>query len=488
MDNKNKHFPTDAHSPDKQLFGIPMVQLSESDSPEMIPWDKVECFLEVTDSERKTKALFFLHTGIDCWGNYLGETTDWNDFTSGFDSWIIPGYHWGDFMRPYWLPLVLGEEGFQKLLKEEGVIDADVTADLILDGLMDHLRPDYYWTSTNMLALFLMTYGRLKYPYNLTNEYRDYYEIYMRGFIEQKGLIPEFRKITNDPKEISELINFCGDLYPDKESFRDTFIHDWNYREYIEIELDTFVMISDLILSIENIDRFLDEAHADNKIDLKLFLLDYKNKHFPVSTKVEFPTEAGENQPTGVNGKIKSSKQLFQSDPEIIVPEGYTYINEFAFRYHRGVKKIILPDSICEIDEWAFAHCEELEEINLVFQITEIKPGTFINCKSLKKIIIPGNIKSIGEQAFSSCSSLEDVDLQEGLESINDKAFSNCPNLKQIKLPASMKEISLNAFDYSGITEFDINCENPIFTVKDGALYKKETDQLIIYPPGRQSL
>jgi hypothetical protein len=31
----------------------------------------------------------------------------------------------------------------------------------------------------------------------------------------------------------------------------------------------------------EDIGRFLDEAHVENKTELKLFLLDYKNKHFP---------------------------------------------------------------------------------------------------------------------------------------------------------------------------------------------------------------
>lgn len=60
---------------------------------------------------------------------------------------------------------------------------------------------------------------------------------------------------------------------------------------------------------------------------------------------------------------------------------------------------------------------------------------------------------------------------------IANNAFKESQNLTYVKLPATLETLSGRAFSYcSELTGFDIDSSNPIFTVIDGVVYRKNTN------------
>jgi hypothetical protein len=287
LEYKSEHFPSSKRSPDDHLFTIQRIRLLESDSPQMIPGIKKEFFIEVRESQGNTKALFFIP---DCVSDLFlsdsfSEITLWESFTNQFDKWLEPYYWWHDVELQLWLPEYFKNRGWdiQDLLNDAGVPDIqNLKYYDIPDGWRDHIGSDDKIgpENSNLPALLLMAYGRLKYPYLLPKESKDNCELYVKGFVEKRDLIYEFQRISKEPKDIRVLFTFCEEVFPDKESFREAYINKNNITELVHCDLEIFTAIEESILSRENIDLFLNEAHAQNKPELMLFLLDYKNKHF----------------------------------------------------------------------------------------------------------------------------------------------------------------------------------------------------------------
>ena len=248
-------------------------------------------FIELVNTKGEINALFFIVDGRTRDMGCFMESKDLDSFIRHFDYWLQPNYQWLGIEFPDWFSIYMDSWRLPQVLKDARVSDIDeFDYECGSDLLFDIIKPDGVGPKeSNLPALLLMAYGRLKHPYKLTKETRDNCELYIRGFIKRGYLFTERDwegVLTTDyPGEIYDLFTFCADLYNDKVFFRDALLNtDWsnNYQRFINWDLGIFISIADLILGRENIDRFLDEAHAENKIELKLFLLDYKNKHFPV--------------------------------------------------------------------------------------------------------------------------------------------------------------------------------------------------------------
>ena len=66
----------------------------------------------------------------------------------------------------------------------------------------------------------------------------------------------------------------------------------------------------------------------------------------------------------------------------------------------KGVKNVIIPNEFTEINDYAFKDCETLESIELSDALTKIGESSFSGCTSLKKISIPESVTIIGREAF----------------------------------------------------------------------------------------
>ena len=170
----------------------------------------------------------------------------------------------------------------------------------------------------------------------------------------------------------------------------------------------------------------------------------------------------------------------YKVSSEIVLPDGWQFIDFERFYKYKNLKKVKLPNTILHIDDRAFCECSSLEEINipegatiiresafsgctslenidLPDSITLIDNYAFENCNSLKSITIPKSIETMGDNVFCKCSSLEDVIISSGVKKVYCGSFCGCINLKNVKLPDSLKMIENSAFsDCSSLENIDI--------------------------------
>lgn len=181
---------------------------------------------------------------------------------------------------------------------------------------------------------------------------------------------------------------------------------------------------------------------------------------------------------------FSSSSQLHIS--EIVLCEGVTKIEGYAFNNFSDITKISIPATVTDIDTNAFANCTSLKTVEFKKGSVTIDNNAFYNCDQITELrILSGDITftcsaklgnkisqlylgeevtSICSNAFSGCTQLTGLDIShcKKLTSIHASAFSNCTSLEVLKLPASLEFIDNSAFlSCSGIAELDIaHCEN----------------------------
>ena len=86
------------------------------------------------------------------------------------------------------------------------------------------------------------------------------------------------------------------------------------------------------------------------------------------------------------------------------------------------------------------------------------------------------SVYSIGDRAFYECPELVAVNLPEGLKYIGPYGFSGCPLLESITLPASFDFFDTGnpVFAYCPKLEISVSPDNPVWFVKDHALYRTD--------------
>ena len=115
------------------------------------------------------------------------------------------------------------------------------------------------------------------------------------------------------------------------------------------------------------------------------------------------------------------------------------------------IKKIIIPEGVTTIEAYAFAELTALEEVVLPSTLTRIGVGAFYNCEKLYKINLE-HVKFINEKVFDgdmtastnkSCK-IERVDLS-SIVAIGSFAFRN-NKIGQLQLPITAQSVDAGAF------------------------------------------
>lgn len=216
---------------------------------------------------------------------------------------------------------------------------------------------------------------------------------------------------------------------------------------------------------------------------------------------------------------------------ELVIPEGTTHIEDYAFYGWYNLEKVILPDSLEYIGDYAFGSCYNLYEINIPASVNYVGYGAFescsatINCwadeqpeewnsdwnpsgctviwgyrgtRTVDKIIYAlqspnkatvidadGDIteaiikdevegyavQTIGSYAFQSKSELTKVTMPDSITSIEDGAFSWCEKLLEIQLSNNLSNIGADAF-YFTTTLTSITIPNSVTTIGTDAFNK----------------
>ena len=123
-------------------------------------------------------------------------------------------------------------------------------------------------------------------------------------------------------------------------------------------------------------------------------------------------------------GANELKKVEFEEGTETIIT-GICEVNYFNYSENK-IEEIIIPDGVTEIERYAFVGCTNVKEINLPETLETIGYYAFGSCTGLESIKIPSKVKTIGYHAFEYCSSLKMIILPESVESIGTDAFSGC--------------------------------------------------------------
>ena len=124
------------------------------------------------------------------------------------------------------------------------------------------------------------------------------------------------------------------------------------------------------------------------------------------------------------------------SDPALIGSAESTYDDFMPICYGadlhlNGTKltHLVLPN---DFHGQYFRGCTSIEELVIPNGITNINKYAFQNCTSLTSVVTPNSLRSIDYAAFNGCSSLRTITLGQNIEEISDSAFGDCYNLFEI--------------------------------------------------------
>ena len=140
---------------------------------------------------------------------------------------------------------------------------------------------------------------------------------------------------------------------------------------------------------------------------------------------------------------------------EVIILEGCTFIDMFAFYWCEHLIHISIPSSVTYIGSYAFMLCRSLqgnEYDNGIYLGNSDNPyHTFYKAKdtSISSIEINENCKVIYSDAFYKCDSLSTIIIPDGVITICGGAFTYCYALTTISIPSSVVNFG-NSSIFSG--------------------------------------
>ncbi|WP_314283553.1 leucine-rich repeat domain-containing protein [Prevotella pallens] len=155
----------------------------------------------------------------------------------------------------------------------------------------------------------------------------------------------------------------------------------------------------------------------------------------------------------------------------IIIGDGVTTIEEFAFFNCSKLTSVTIPNSVTKIGGNAFGFCSALTSVNIPNSVTTIGRSAFYDCSALTSVTIPNSVTEIGDYAFYNCSELTSVTIPNSVTRIGDWAFSGCRSLKNFTFGSGLRSIGQGAFsDCINITQ--ISSEAVVPPICDsGAFY-----------------
>ena len=99
---------------------------------------------------------------------------------------------------------------------------------------------------------------------------------------------------------------------------------------------------------------------------------------------------------------------------------------------------------------------------------------------TLRHIVFQNGIKIIGN--ILSCPNLANIAFPDSLEEICPFTFTGCSSITSVRLPSRLKSFDGTSFAGCNIKAFEIDENNPYFSVIDGVVYNKDLTVLVAFP------
>ena len=132
--------------------------------------------------------------------------------------------------------------------------------------------------------------------------------------------------------------------------------------------------------------------------------------------------------------------------------------------YRTQIKTVIIGEGITSVEEYAFEGFTELTKLELPESLTQIRTQAFYGCKKLREVQLPSQLQRLGDGAFRACESLETLTLPKTLTE-----FHPSSPVRQCK----------------SLTAIFVEEGNPVYTAKDGVLFSADGRLLVRYPAGK---
>lgn len=163
-----------------------------------------------------------------------------------------------------------------------------------------------------------------------------------------------------------------------------------------------------------------------------------------------------------------------------------TGIADDAFKALKTIKSVTIPDGITYIGQYAFYDCDEITAMVIPDSVTSIEVGAFENCDKLASVTLPKGLKVIDNCTFRECPALGNVALPESLEKIGFAAFWNCDSITEVTIPETVKDLGDAAFyDCSALVKVTALGEALGKTDIDETLDEDDEDRYTYHPIGK---
>lgn len=167
------------------------------------------------------------------------------------------------------------------------------------------------------------------------------------------------------------------------------------------------------------------------------------------------------------------SNSLIAGCKNTVIPNGVTYIDNYAFSGCSDLTSVNIPNSVKTLGQNAFYDCKSLTSVEIPNSVTSIYINAFMNCTGLKSVAIGNSVTDIQYYAFAGCTALTDIYCYaEKVPTTNSEVFNYVPTNKVTLhvLPASVQDYQAA----SPWSEFEaIEAIYPI----DGVFYRLNTEK-----------
>ena len=146
---------------------------------------------------------------------------------------------------------------------------------------------------------------------------------------------------------------------------------------------------------------------------------------------------------------LRKIRMMFDKEKDVanvIVPDGMTSIESYAFDGYRNLTNVTVGGNVTSVDNKAFYGCNTLTSIFMPNSVDSIGKYAFYGCSNLTIITIPSRVTKISKEVFKYCSSLSSIAIPNSVTSIEEGAFYGCRSLTSITIPKSVASIGWNAF------------------------------------------
>ena len=250
--------------------------------------------------------------------------------------------------------------------------------------------------------------------------------------------------IENDPTDLNGYLGYIR-------------IASQNYTAYEGQEIDEAIAAAKTICGTDNLGQF-DAQFADYEEKRKAYFKQKQAKE-AAARKAEELRVAEEKRRAAEAEQARSEEErrrreaakfkiengrfqgYFGTDLHLIIPDGITSIDGFAFSFCRGLESVTLPDSLTKIDEKTFSNLKELKAIwvsekhptyRSVDGVLYSKDGkTLVKCgagKTASPLVILDGVTAIGANALEGCAKITGVAIPNSVTAIGFAAFVGCEN------------------------------------------------------------